>query len=85
MRKIKVSGCLNCPYCQPYKHTETETKYYCNHHSFGKAMKLPIIPDRVFEDIVSGVEYTMCREEYVPNWCPLEYDNIFCVSQSIKC
>lgn len=85
MRKIKVSGCLNCPYWMADNPENPETNHYCNHPSFGRALKLPIIPNRVFDDIVSGKEYTMCREEYMPNWCPLEYDGVVYVPQQIKC
>ena len=85
MRKIKVSGCLNCPYCQSYHPTEEEIKHCCKHPSFRSSSKLPDIPNRVFDDIVSGVEHTMYQEEYMPSWCPLEYDGVVCVSQQIKC
>lgn len=81
MRKIKVSGCLNCP----YRIGRHDSNPMCQHPSFNINGITPTIPTRYCEDLLNGVEHTMCREEYMPSWCPLEYDGLVCVSQPIKC
>ena len=80
MRKIKVSGCLNCPY-----RIGGRNGNQCNHPSFGINGITPTIPIKYIEELLNGVEHTMCQEEYMPSWCPLEYDGLVCVSQPIKC
>ena len=80
MRKIKVSGCLNCP----YRNKEANGVHKCSHPTFHINGYTPTIKPKYIEDLRDGVEYTMCREEYMPNWCPLEYDGLVCVSQPIK-
>lgn len=89
MRKIKVSGCLNCPYCMEQTHLtidnkEVVLKNICQHPSFGAHKVTPQIPLQYITDLDSGIEHKMCFEEYMPNWCPLEYDGLVCVSQPIK-
>lgn len=79
MRKIKVSGCLSCP----YREMEPNGKHKCCHPMFRGYT--PTINPRYIEDLRDGKEYTMCREEYMPSWCPLEYDGLVCVSQPMKC
>lgn len=81
MRKIKVSGCLNYPYWMQ----KGEKKHYCRHPSFARNKIDPNIPDKYINDLINGVEYTMCSQEYMPSWCPLEYDGLVSVSQLIKC
>lgn len=81
MRKIKVSGCLNCP----YRIGRHDVNPMCEHPSFGVKSITPTIPIKYCEGLMNGVEHTMCPEEYMPNWCPLESDNVICISQQIKC
>lgn len=89
MRKIKVSGCLNCPYCMEQTHLtidnkEVVLKKICQHPSFGAHKVAPQIPLQYITDLDSGIEHKKSFEEYMPNWCPLEYDGLVCVSQPIK-
>lgn len=79
MRKIKVSGCLNCPYCIKQNDTTIDGKsitvaYICNHQSFQVLNGAPKIPLHFIQDLENGVEFKMCGEDYMPTWCPLEYD-----------
>lgn len=81
MRKIKVSGCLNCP----FRMQDADGAHLCDHPSFGVNGVTPSIPPKYIDDLRSGVEYVMCQAEYMPSWCPLEYDGLVCVSQPMKC
>lgn len=90
MRKIKVSGCLNCPFRLQQTHPtidngEVTLKYICQHPSFLSQKATPQIPLKYIVDLEGGVEYVMCQTEYMPSWCPLEYDGLVCVSQPMKC
>lgn len=89
MRKIKVSGCLNCPYCMEQTHLtidnkETVLNKICHHPSFVAQRATPTIPLQYITDLAGGIEYSMCPKEYMPNWCPLEYDGLVCISQPIN-
>lgn len=89
MRKIKVSGCLNCPYCMEQTHPtidnkETVLNKICHHPSFGAQRATPTIPLQYIIDLAGGIEYSMCSKEYMPNWCPLEHDGLVCISQPIN-
>ena len=81
MRKIKVSGCLNCPHRMQDEHGT----HLCDHPTFGVNGVSPTIPSKYIDDLRGGVEYVMCHAEYMPNWCPLEYDGLVCVTQTSKC
>ena len=78
MRKIKVSGCLNCPYLIKFEssaligNTKTYT-YSCAHPSF-KFGKNSQIEYKYIENMEDGKEE--CYTQYCPNWCPLEIDYI---------
>lgn len=64
MRKIRVSGCVNCPY---------EAVEKCEHPSFaekGVAIDIP-------EEYLKAGEGTLPMSGYVPDWCPLDVDPIF--------
>lgn len=89
MRKIKVSGCLNCPYCMEQTHLtidnkETVLNNICHHPSFGAQRATPTIPLQYITDLAGGIEYSMSSKEYMPNWCPLEHDGLVCISQPIN-
>lgn len=67
-RKIRVVGCLNCPYFRD-RHTVSfgvkpevleEVKARCGHPSFKRDAPLR-------EEFLSG-------PSYIPDWCPLEFE-----------
>lgn len=79
-RKIKVVGCLNCPY-----HTATEqvindeTKELgrvncCSHPSFECAIP---IDEECIDRLKSGLPQRMTYS-YFPDWCPLEIESVVC-------
>ena len=79
-RKIKVVGCLNCPYHTGVeKVINEETKELgrvevCVHPSF--ECVIPMDNEHI-EDMKSGKKQTMAVS-YFPNWCPLEVESHVC-------
>lgn len=85
-RKIKVVGCLNCPY-----HTATEkvlneeTKErgrveFCMHPSF--ECTIPMDKKHI-EDMKSGKKPIM-GAQYFPEWCPLEMESCVCCCNPVN-
>lgn len=79
-RKIKVTGCLNCPYYERTEKVINEETIergrveYCMHPSFKCAMPMD---NEHIEDMKSGKKQTMAVS-YFPNWCPLEVESYAC-------
>ena len=85
-RKIKVTGCLNCPY-----HTATEkvineeTKElgrveFCMHPSFECAIP---IDKECIDRLKSGLPQRMTYS-YFPEWCPLEMESCVCCCNPVN-
>lgn len=85
-KKIKVVGCLNCPY-----HTATEkvindeTKEVgladvCSHPSFGCI--IPIDEDCI-NRLRNGFPQRM-TSSYFPDWCPLETEVVVCCCNPVN-
>lgn len=85
-RKIKVTGCLNCPY-----HTATEkvineeTKEkgrveFCMHPSFECAM--PMNNEHI-EKMKSG-KIPIRGTQFFPEWCPLEMESCVCYCNPVN-
>ena len=75
MKKIRVSGCLNCPYMERSKHyideNETEDWYSCQHPSFiSRGSDFPEIHTDTINNIICGN-----GDKSTPLWCPLEDNN----------
>lgn len=62
MKKIKVSGCINCPYCK-----SNNSRYNCTHPSFKNDIEIPS------EYLSKPLE--MCPA-MCPHWCPLDDEYI---------
>ena len=76
-RKIKVVGCLNCPYLYKQKLTEGKYVYKCHHPSF--QVGVPQIPFGQVEDLgIEMDEPTMMPYSSFPDWCPLDVET--CIS-----
>lgn len=79
-RKIKVVGCLNCPYHAMrmrvinQETNEVERTDICKHPSFETALP---IDGECIEDMKSGKRQVM-RTSYFPDWCPLEIEGYVC-------
>ena len=77
MKKIRVTGCCNCPYAYKYSIGEESISedIYCGHPSFhafdGKQYKSP--PITQYSGGIHDVEKLNPAPLY-PDWCPLEYD-----------
>lgn len=85
-RKIKVVGCLNCPYhARTEKVINEKTKEkgmveYCMHHSFECAMPMD---NEHIEDMKSGKK-PMIGTQYFPDWCPLEMESVVCCCNPVN-
>lgn len=71
-RRIKVTGCLNCPYHKEHSYGDddkglVEFSYFCEHPSFGHS---PRVGKEYVHNLYDGAEGENVR--YMPNWCPLE-------------
>lgn len=89
MKKIKISGCANCPYLSIYfynsENGEPHVSYgTCNHPSFNKS--LPGMPlgaanfvafgCQTIDEDYSGTEPTAYGvPDDTPKWCPLPIDH----------
>lgn len=75
-RKIKVVGCMNCPYLVKKYLPDNKYVYKCKHHSFCRSL---IIPTGTVENL--GDEYLydgMIKYSPFPEWCPLEVEPYVC-------
>lgn len=75
-RKIKVVGCMNCPYLVKKYLPDNKYVYKCKHHSFHRSL---IIPTGTVENL--GDEYLydgMIKYSPFPEWCPLEVESYVC-------
>ncbi len=85
-RKIKVTGCLNCPYhAATEKVTNEETKEksrveFCIHPSFECAMPMD---NEHIEDMKSGKKPRI-GTQYFPDWCPLEMESCVCYCNPVN-
>ena len=84
-RKIKVVGCLNCPYCGMRMRVINQTKEVeciniCLHPSFETALP---IDSECIEDMKSGKRQVM-RTSYFPEWCPLEIESYVCCCNPVN-
>lgn len=64
MRKIRVSGCVNCPY---------EAGEKCEHPSFVEKDRAIDIP----EQYLKAGEGALPMSGYVPDWCPLDVEPFY--------
>ena len=68
MKKIKVSGCLNCPYMEKTSNYGKESIIECKHHSFiNCGGDFPVIKEEIIKNFSDGNP----GDKY-PDWCPLE-------------
>lgn len=85
-RKIKVVGCLNCPYhTGGEKVINEETKElgrveFCKHPSFECAIP---IDKECIDRLKSGLPQRMTYSCF-PNWCPLEMESCVCCCNPVK-
>ena len=84
-KKIKVVGCLNCPYHSSIekvinKEGELGMVEYCCHPSFECAIPMD---NEYIEDMKSGKKLTMCQR-FFPDWCPLETESYVCCCNPIN-
>lgn len=85
-KKIKVVGCLNCPYHALRMRVinqetgETERANICKHPSFECA--IPIDNEHI-EDMQSGKKQIM-GTRYFPDWCPLETEGLICCCNPVN-
>lgn len=74
-RRIRVIGCMNCPYCDEFVNeclplNEQRLEMKCTHPSFKRhihidqSFKVGFRPDVGF----------------IPDWCPLEMESFMCSS-----
>jgi hypothetical protein len=75
-RKIKVVGCLNCPYLFKQELTDMKYAWKCHHPSFQGS---PMIPFKNVEGLGSNMDSPMeFPNSSFPDWCPLEVDMYVC-------
>ncbi len=75
-RKIKVVGCMNCPYLVKKYLPDNKYVYKCKHHSFHRT---PIIPTGTVENLGGEHLYDGMIKFYpFPEWCPLEVESYVC-------
>lgn len=75
-RKIKVVGCLNCPYLLKQQISDNKHLYSCTHPSF---IDSPIVPTNIVENIGKESEHEgMIKFDTFPGWCPLDTDSYEC-------
>lgn len=85
-RKIKVVGCLNCPYhIATEKVINDETKELgrvdcCSHPSFECAIP---IEKECIDRLSSGLPQRMAYS-YFPEWCPLEMESVVCYCNPVN-
>ena len=83
-RKIKVVGCLNCPYVFRQSLSDKAYAYKCLHPSFNQGS--PIIPINTVESVGENIDKVVgWGDSTFPSWCPLECDSPICTSTPIKC
>lgn len=78
-RKIKVVGCLNCPYYAEFTDAslpleEQEDIRQCTHPSFKRS---PMINGEYVTDLQDSRERRM-SVRFMPDWCPLDIDSAIC-------
>lgn len=72
-RRIKVTGCLNCPYHKEKVNIVSsdggldEVSHLCEHPGFEFS---PSIDNQYIDNLHKGLEGYMVQ--YMPDWCPLE-------------
>lgn len=82
-RKIKVVGCLNCPYLFKQNLPDNKYIYKCHHPSF--QLGSPQIPFKVVEDLGAEMdEPTMFPTSSFTEWCPLEYESVVCCCNPVN-
>jgi len=85
MKKILVSGCINCPFLQVWNDgqgngIDSITSGQCNHPSFHKELLKPKMSPNVFISYIPNSDSDI-KNEWVdqgkiktPDWCPLPND-----------
>lgn len=76
MKKILVSGCINCPYFKVWNDGEGKISHgECEHPSFYVKVHIPTIgiPRRIFYCVN---ETGRLEPGGIPNWCPLPNEPI---------
>lgn len=80
MKKILVSGCINCPYLTVYNNGQENgidsiSSGEYKHPSFHKELLNPIINSTVFiEYTVGEPALAISGKIKTPDWCPLPND-----------
>ena len=83
-RKIKVVGCLNCPYRKEIRNLIDNVPQVineCRHPSFNHKPKLN---NEYIENLKEGKEHSMVRNSYTPDWCPLEIESYVCCCNPVN-
>ena len=82
-RKIKVVGCLNCPYLFKQELPDNKYIYKCHHPSF--QLGSPQIPFKFVEDLGAEMdEPTMFPTSSFPEWCLLEIESVVCCCNPVN-
>lgn len=79
MKKILVSGCVNCPYLTIWYDGGEDINYIsrgiCNHPSFPKSLQPPTIGCNVLLSYNPNTgEIDGIHPNRTPDWCPLSDD-----------